>query len=98
MQSDTADHCHTELRRLIYLIMLQDCAVEPDISPFFLTIGAFKSLHVSVQHNASMHAFEAAVHIGKCWETFNYVYVHFLLAMLSAKLFFASDRCCNSRQ
>ena len=59
MQSDMSDHCHTDLH---ISHLSQDCAVESDISPFFITIGAFKSLHsVSVQHNVSMYAFEAAV-------------------------------------
>ena len=84
MQSDMADHCHTELH---ISHLSQDCAVELDISPFFITIGAFKSLHVSVQHNASMYAFEAAVHIGKCcWEIF--LYVHFFFAESHAIFYF----------
>ena len=60
-----AGHCHTDLH---ISHLSQDCAVESDISPFFITVGAFKSLHVSVLTqivNVSMYAFEAAVHIGK---------------------------------
>ena len=75
----------------IYLIMLQDYTVEPNIFPFFITIGVFNSFRVFVQHIVTMYDFEV-VDIGECyWKTFCMPTTSLQKAMLFYKaVFFAS--------